>query len=77
MTTPEHLCLSCVWAEWKKRADGKLHPSGFGVCKMPISKVRLPAAFKWYDRSWFGGDVWRTPGNQVYECSYYEKEDSR
>lgn len=40
-------CLNCVYAEWKKRKNGTLHPSGDGFCKYEIRLPNLPKCFYW------------------------------
>jgi hypothetical protein len=47
MTT---LCDDCVFAEWKKTANGRLHPNKRGLCKRlyehPLD-LRIPPVFYW------------------------------
>lgn len=43
-------CDECKFADWKRTANGRLHPSKAGMCKrldvFPLD-MRLPAAFYW------------------------------
>jgi hypothetical protein len=43
-------CTNCKWAEWKRTANGRLHPSGEGRCAFPYKVPPLPAAFGWIGR---------------------------
>ncbi len=36
-------CKGCAWAEWRRTANGRLHPSGDGKCTYIIRVVALPA----------------------------------
>jgi hypothetical protein len=36
-------CKGCKWAEWKKTANGRLHPSGDGLCAFPVKAPVLPS----------------------------------
>lgn len=40
-------CTNCVFADWKRKADGKLHPSGDGQCTREVKMPELPQAFYW------------------------------
>lgn len=44
------ICDDCIFAEWDRTSDGRLHPSKKGRCtrldKHPLD-LRLPAAFHW------------------------------
>lgn len=40
-------CLSCVFAEWEKTADGRRHPSGDGRCKFKFEMPKLPSSMYW------------------------------
>lgn len=40
-------CKHCKYAEWKRTAAGKLHPSGDGDCAYPWKMPQLPAAMFW------------------------------
>lgn len=35
-------CLKCRFAEWKKTAAGRLHPSGAGRCHWKMPEIALP-----------------------------------
>lgn len=44
------LCDNCAYAEWKRTANGRLHPDKSGRCtflKKHPRDDRLPAAFYW------------------------------
>lgn len=40
----EHPCTDCRFAEWKRTAAGRLHPSGSGKCTWTV-ELALPASF--------------------------------
>ncbi len=40
-------CNGCKYAEWKRTANGRLHPSGDGRCTFTIVIPKLPNAFRW------------------------------
>ena len=46
-----HTCDGCRWAEWKRTANGRLHPDKTGKCKFPVKIPKLPAAFYWMGHS--------------------------
>lgn len=45
----EHPCLGCKFAEWKRTAAGRLHPSKDGKCVWTSPQI-LPASLGDYDR---------------------------
>lgn len=45
-------CMRCKYAEWKKTAAGKLHPSGDGRCLYVYRIPPVPACMYWIG----GGD---------------------
>ena len=40
----EHQCLTCKFAEWKRTASGRLHPSGDGKCTWTMPTIFMPLA---------------------------------
>lgn len=40
-------CDDCKWAEWKRTANGRLHPDKTGRCIFEIKIPVLPLAFQW------------------------------
>lgn len=40
-------CNDCIFADWKRTASGRLHPSGDGRCKKVIKIPELPQSFYW------------------------------
>jgi hypothetical protein len=70
-------CDDCVFANWARTANGRLHPSKQGRCtrldRFPVD-LRLPAAFRW---SGFGppnpngGYIWRGELHKNY-CAFKE-----
>jgi len=43
-------CKGCKHADWKRRADGKLHPDGYGFCGCEVRLPPLPVAKHWISR---------------------------
>jgi hypothetical protein len=41
------ICDKCVHAEWKRTANGRLHPSKEGRCTKAVQIPALPQAFHW------------------------------
>lgn len=37
-------CNGCKYANWRKTAAGRLHPSGDGMCEFPWKMPPLPAS---------------------------------
>lgn len=37
-------CDGCKYAEWRKTSNGRLHPSGDGMCAYPWTLPKLPAS---------------------------------
>jgi hypothetical protein len=40
-------CTDCIYADWKRTANGRLHPSGDGCCAKKIEIPKLPACCQW------------------------------
>lgn len=40
-------CTDCIYAEWKRREGGNLHPSGDGRCTYEVKVPALPASKYW------------------------------
>lgn len=72
-------CDGCVFAEWNRTKNGRLHPSGDGRCKAPLPKMEIPAAFYWTVFSLYptpsGGRIERRkPFSNDKECSFKKME---
>jgi len=68
-------CTRCKYAEWKKTASGKLHPSGEGRCNYPWKMPKLPQAFYWIfhgDPIPSGGYINRRKDFEEH-CPYYQE----
>jgi hypothetical protein len=39
-------CTNCTYADWKKTAAGKLHPSGYGKCTNAVKLPKLPSVVR-------------------------------
>lgn len=69
-----HLCLSCRYAAWQRKENGRL--TGAGLCEAPDPKLpELPAA-KW----WHGSGIIAVRGGNIYrerfaigDCPFYKK----
>lgn len=46
-------CVGCRYADWKRTASGRLHPSGDGTCTFEVAIPKLPVAKRW--------STWHTP----------------
>ena len=44
MTAVHSVCVGCVYAEWRKTSNGRLHPDGSGNCTYQLPDSPLP---KW------------------------------
>ena len=70
-------CTNCKWANWRRTASGKLHPSGSGRCGKAIKLPELPPSMYWY---WIGNP---TPvGGHINrreplsrDCVYFARPD--
>jgi len=40
-------CTECKFAEWKRTAAGRLHPSGEGRCRWKYEPKPIAAAYSW------------------------------
>lgn len=70
-----HLCLSCRYAAWQRRENGRL--TGTGFCEAPDPKLpELPAA-KWWHASGAiavrGGNIYRKNRFEIKHCPFYER----
>ena len=67
-------CTDCKFADWKKTAAGRLHPSGDGRCKWELPTVRLPVS------QYFIGGKQRSYGGHISrkddweQCPQYQRE---
>jgi hypothetical protein len=71
-------CTHCKYAEWKRTAAGKLHPSGEGTCRYEVKMPTLPASMFWHPiigslvRG--GGINRRVPLNKDCACFAWHKD---
>lgn len=73
-------CKHCKWANWKKTAAGKLHPSGAGQCEFVIRIPVLPKAFRWgftTDKPNISGGFIDRHREWPEHCQTYSPADSR
>lgn len=47
----EQSCVDCRYAEWKRTAAGRLHPSGEGRCVYTWESIVLPVCYHWERRN--------------------------
>jgi len=40
-------CLNCKFAEWRRTANGRLHPDQTGRCRWVMPDIKIPSAFYW------------------------------
>jgi len=70
-------CEGCKYAEWKKTEDGRLHPSGKGVCGYKYETAAIPASMFWPHSetapSPYGGYI-SCREDLPRHCPCYEKE---
>jgi hypothetical protein len=72
------VCVGCIYAEWKRAKNGRLHPSGDGLCryfKENQMDLRLPAAFFWPILTPTvpnGGQINRREKDGVDRCAFWE-----
>lgn len=66
-------CNGCAFANWRKTAAGRLHPSGDGRCMKNIKIPELPQAFYWgsHSPSPAGGFINRREALKDH-CVYYQ-----
>ena len=64
-------CTHCVHANWKRTAQGRLHPSGDGRCTKEVKHPPLPAS-KYFisPPTAFGGAINRRQELNTH-CTYY------
>ena len=69
-------CNTCRYAEWERKSNGTLHPSGDGQCVFPYKIKDLPSAFYWLGKppKPCGGGI-----NRSYilkdHCSYFNERE--
>lgn len=67
-------CTKCKYANWKRTASGKLHPSGEGMCGYKYKLPPLPASMSWIrEPSPWGGAINRKIDNPTH-CTYWAPE---
>lgn len=74
------ICDDCIFADWKRTTNGRLHPDKTGRCKAPLPEYIVPAAFYWFSRMTAptpdGGYIERGRGiNRA--CSFKRTEPTR
>jgi hypothetical protein len=79
MSAPEHLCLTCELAEWKRTKSGRPRPSGDGQCGFTLPHIPIPVTMHW---NWggiannpevHGGYINR--GYPITACETYAKKE--
>lgn len=78
----DHLCPSCRFADWKRTANGRLHPDGYGMCLWTPPHIPTPAVWGWPLSSTsrqpprpMGGTIGRNPVTPITTCETWEKKD--
>jgi len=67
-------CLNCKYADWRKTASGKMHPSGDGHCTFQWKSPPLPASMYWLVQpSPYGGQINRREELKDH-CTYYARK---
>lgn len=68
-------CTKCIYAQWKRTKNGRLHPSGDGRCGYKYAVPPLPVAMYWIlgVPNPSGGHINRHKGC-LSECPYYTVE---
>jgi hypothetical protein len=71
-------CNGCIYAEWNRTKNGRLHPGGDGVCRYEYVITELPASMYWTPVSSTpqpkGGFINRKEELKK-PCVYYEEGD--
>ena len=68
-------CDGCIYAQWQRTSNGRLHPNKTGRCTFAVKVPALPAAFYWHlsEPRPAGGYIER--GRQHSEqCAYYARD---
>lgn len=72
-------CDDCKWAEWKRTANGRLHPDKTGRCVFEIKIPVLPLAFRWgFGQMWpiIGGGYIERKRELRDHCPTWTQKDS-
>lgn len=64
-------CTNCTYADWKKTAAGKLHPSGDGRCTKVVNIPKLPAAFYFSNKLFICGGMINRRQELRDDCVYF------
>jgi hypothetical protein len=75
-------CTECKFAEWKRTAAGRLHPSGEGRCRWKYESKPIAAAYYWttYNQKHptpYGGSIHRKAAKELARtrnCPVFQKE---
>ena len=65
-------CLKCSYADWKKTAGGKLHPSGDGKCCFTLKIPVLPACMYWVRDPYPSGGYINRKEELKEHCVYFQ-----
>lgn len=70
-------CEGCKYAQWVRTKNGRLHPSGDGLCTYEYKIPALPASMHWV-----GSNAPRPSGGHISRrellkdhCPYWTRED--
>lgn len=69
-------CDKCLYADWTRTSNGRLHPNKSGHCSYPWEMPPLPAAKYWLSRGApepFGGSI--TRGVELSRPCPYRREE--
>jgi hypothetical protein len=75
-------CTECKFAEWRRTANGRLHPSGEGRCRWKHEPKPIAAAYYWmtYNKEHptpYGGNIYRKDERELTRtcnCPVFQKE---
>ena len=69
--TEKTLCLTCVYAKWRRTISGRLHRNKDGHCFWTVPDIQLPAAFG--DNTCVSfGSAWIGQDSPITSCPTYK-----
>jgi hypothetical protein len=66
-------CTNCIYADWRRTASGRLHPSGDGKCGKVITIPQIPPCYYWFDKPRLAGGYINRRKELSEHCPFYQR----
>lgn len=69
-------CNECKYANWSRKSNGTLHPSGDGHCTYSYVIKKLPASMSFVSGPYIIGGAINRKMELKEDCAYYTRIDN-